>query len=669
MTDLSRTLGDSVVTLKDIEKYDTFMVKGSKLVPIAKWLVSSETMRMHGKIVDSPIELKGSEEESKEFRCTTGSVDLSDELEDDRQDKIIVFNIKFSEEIWKHSMDNFTLMGLYDLLLAFQIFDVPLTAAMQRKIAFNYLSEAKERGQQDWDKINSFDISVFEDCAFLCSTGVLDMISKGSCLSKLDSYFTGRKEVNKDIDPERIRKFLTNMKNFPKFESIIDAATFAKMLEICFDMEYWYLFSELYCTVICIPGSCYIFDLGVAKVYSRWMNKYRIQGEDRYIKTLEIKEDKKMAEEGYFALPPSAKGRAINPKFEQFKLNDRTHETFQHMAVKYCYIEEVLNMYSPLKKGMMPKESETCPRIELDPVYNFLCPCYMVPIRKHSSCSVDACDDNRCHCRSKILPLDEIKKRLNSFVGGYLQDLDLSKSAITGSAMTVCPFMIGHENVLGFEKYIDTLYGKTLTKLMSGDFRTLILNPSSDSKARISHEANDSSKFSISRNEHTASFVEIPGTDVDILVNVADTKEFSQIAKKHINVIQSKYPQVQVKEITTHSGALKYKVQFPKHEQRDVEIYQASVGNIASYHMGCVRAYYSSMHGKECVSCFPSYLMTIITRLTPDVRFVPGSKPVKQITGKYAIRGFMPQGELPREFSIHSKCSLIIMDIAIIEIL
>lgn len=641
----TRTLGEAPITLSDIENYDTFILKDGKLISIAKWVVKGEVMRMHGKIIDaknpSPITYSS-------FIVDSQSESKNDEESlDDAGEKIIVFDVKITEEIWKSTIDDFTLTGLYDLLLAFQVFDIELSPAVQRKIAFNYLADAKERGERDWNMINKFDISVFEDCAFLCGTGILDMISKNSCMDKLDTYFSGRKDIAAKIDPERIKKFLTGIKDFPKFESIIDVHTFAKMLEICFDMKYYYLFSEIYCSIICVPGSTYIFDLEVAKVYSRWVDKFRVQGDDRYVKQA-TQEDKKVIsntvsefgpDNPFPSLPQPAKDRKFDPKFVEFKLNDRSHEMFQHMAVKFVYIAEVLNMY----KG-------NCERIELDPTYNFLCPCYMVPIRKHKTCSINSCDDNKCHCHSIILSINEIKKRLNTFMGGYLQDLDLSKSAITGSAMAVCPFKTSHEHALEFEQHINLFYGKTLTKADSGDFHRL-LNEYRSTKTYSAFYSEENKKgFSIGSGSERTRFEEISGTDVDILVNTDDLKEFDQIANKHIAVIQSKYPQVQIKKITVHNGSHKYKVLFPDHEQRDVEIYYTNVDKIVSYHLGCVRAYYSTMHGKEMVTCFPSYLMTIMTKLTPDIRFVPGSKPIKSITSKYELRGFFVEGTIHRRF-------------------
>ena len=619
----SRTLADKLITDDDIKMYDTFILKDDELVPIPKWMVSSNIMKSHGKIVDNPKKLNKEIKQAESERMGSermGSERMGSErtgLDEncDTDDKIIVFTAKISAEIWNTTFDNFTLSGLHDLLIAFQIFDIKLSAALQRKIAFNYLAEAKERGEVCWNTINSFDISVFEDCAFLCGTGILDMISKDMNTERLDSYFVSRRNEDQKIDPERVKKFLIQIKNFPKFESIIDVKTFVAMLEICFEMEYYYLFSEIYCTIISVPGSTYIFNAEVATIYNKWMNRFRVSGKDKLIEV-------KVEDTGYTQ-------RSTNPKKLEFDKNERVHETFQHMAIKYTYIAEILNMYT-----------HKIEKITLDPVYNFFCPCYMSPIRKHTTTTIDACDEWSCSCKSKILPIDKIKERLNEFVGGYLQDLDLSKSAITGSAMAICPIVTELEQRKGFSRTLTELYGTTSTKLESGNFAELIHKYHDNSSEQFDIKETESEIVVLDRLEQKyTKFKIISGTDVDILVNTKDTKEFDNIAKKHIDVIQKRFPQVIVKEITTHNGNHKYKLYFPKHEQRDVEIYQSDVDTIATYHMGCVRAYYSTIHGSEQLTCYPSYMITMFTGKSPDVRFVPGSKPINMITKKYSLRG------------------------------
>ena len=654
--DLTRQLGDKVITDAEIDKFDTFIVKDKKLIKIPKWIVKSEPMKHHGKIISKSMHLIIEENNERLlFINNNGSLNSSSLDDTESGDQIIVFDVKLSEEIWKTSLDNFTLEGLHDLLTAFQIFDIKLTAATQRKIAFNYLAEARERGENDWNIINNFDIGIFEECAFLCGTGILDMVSKDTQLTKLDSYFAGRKpNYDQKVDLERIKTFLTKIKEFPKFEPIIDSDTFVRMLTLCMDMEYYYLFSEIYCTVISTPGSTFIFNLEVAKIYSKWVNTFRMDANIKYITVKDQGDEKQCLVE--------------NPRHEEYRKNDRAHETFQHMAVKYSYILEILCMYK-----------KSCEKIELTPDLNFLCPCYMVPIRKHKTPGINSCDYYKCSCKSIILPIDEIKKRLNIFIGGYLNDLDLSKSAITGSAMTACPIITKYETrCKNFEEFIDIFYGKTTTIPEFPDFNRFLSNyyefyQEGDEKNNQIKEG----KLLVARQ----SFKITGGTDVDILVNTNDIKEFDMIAEKHINVIRKHYPQVMIKQIVVHSGGHKYKVQFPNHEQRDVEIYMASVDNIVSYHLGCVRAYYSSIHENRSefirsnasgamissrnqeldesslsrgrLTCFPSYLMTMISRKSPDIRFVPGSKSIEAIMKKYELRGIETLNDKALRFMDH----------------
>ena len=613
--ELTRVLSDKSITDDDIKNHDTYITKycgeSLELVPIAKWIVSSDVMKNHGKFCNRSILKKYS-------KIVTQPIDApKHETLDDADEplkKIIVFNAIISENVWNSINDKSTLNGLHELLTTFQIFDISLTPATQKKIASNYLEDIKERGKEDWEKINEFDISVIDDCAFLCNSSAIDLISKNNLsIERLDSYFARRAQNASDvkIDSERMKNFVLGLGNIPKFESVISADKFAEMLDICIEMQYYYLFSEIYCTIISTPGSTYIFDIRVAQVYNKWLNKFR-------------------------------------SREDEFKKNDRAHETFQYMAVRYTYLSEIMEMYKMPGKGKLDEKNNSVNSIDIDESLNFLCPCYMTPVNPAKFHRESLCDDMKCHCRVKILPLNKIKERINIFIGGYLADLDLTKSVITGSAMTACIFELESMHDLqkygfDFNDYINILYGKTQTtydkdKYSDHEIYSMFSKYREDPKIFSVESKLD--MIDIQYGDQKKTFKTISGTDVDIMVNTDDVGEFDKIAQNHINAIRKKYPQVVEKKITTHNGNHKYKVFFPNFEQRNVEIYMSNVDRIASYHLGCVRAYFSSIHGTEKVSCFPSYLMTMFTGKSPDLRFVPGSKTFDNILGKYRMRGF-----------------------------
>ena len=603
--ELTRVLSDKPITDDDIKNHDTYITKYNgksfNLVPIAKWIVSSNVMKNHGKFCDRSIL------EKYELYC-----DNSDNYELDKSgsldillfenNKIIVFAVVISENIWSGISDKYTIEKLYDLLKTFQIFDIKLTKQIQKKIAYNYLLEIKEEGENRWNKINSFDISILADCSQLFRKQSTEILSKeliSKTMEYIRNYFAKGIRNDEKIDIERINKLVHNYKNIPRYESIIDLSVFIDMLRICFHNEYYYLFSEIYCTIISIPGSAYIFDINVAKIYSEWVEKF-------------------------------------SQKNPNIKKTYRIHEAFQYMAVKNLFIDEVLNMCTG-----------TCQKLELSPELNFCCPCYMLPFTRGCSSIMDSCDDHKCRCKTRILQLDEIKERLNIFVGGYLNDLDLSKSAITGSAMACCPFISEIERrYSNFCEFTDTLYSKTRTcntPISASDLRDLVYfkyinkrDPPSTIKNKrlIFDEMKQYSKL-------CEKSVEImSGTDIDIMVNIDDIKEFDEIAQKHINVIRKKYPQINVIKKETSGKFPKYRIMFPNFEQRNVEIYASNVTIIATHHYGCVRAYYSKIYGTEQLSYYPSYLMTIFTNVTPDIRFNAGKISHESIIEKYNLRGF-----------------------------
>lgn len=226
---------------------------------------------------------------------------------------------------------------------------------------------------------------------------------------------------------------------------------------------------------------------------------------------------------------------------------------------------------------------------------------------------------------------NDARKKLKYYVGDYFDELDLTRSFITGSAISACLINV-NESVLGNlqtrENMIDILYPITLTS-MDENHRHLLKNENI-------HLWNIRA-ISPSEGIATKSGINVPfgikeGSDVDIAVdNTVTDDEYRQIAASHFAVIQKYYPDIIMKEYAKPKGDWNYVIYTENLNLlpvfRRIEIYRSSFRNICSHHVGAVRGCYTSRWSEDPKFYITaSALWTSMTGKTPNYHYFAGKK-------------------------------------------
>ena len=217
---------------------------------------------------------------------------------------------------------------------------------------------------------------------------------------------------------------------------------------------------------------------------------------------------------------------------------------------------------------------------------------------------------------------------LNGYVGGVLEELDLSKTYITGSAIACA---LGYQSSK-CDPNIKVLYPNYYIS-------------ASEEKGKIRVE--DTGEVFKGKNNigHIT-----PGADIDMMVcSKVDDKEFDAIAEKHFQVFKAVWRECTMNKIIKKNGynyhitsdAADFKRGF-----REVEIYRGSLNHIASHHVPPVRGWFhrdgsnkedkgqlyleaSALHCQMVRGSYSSYHYFAGTKSTPT-----------DVIAKYERRGY-----------------------------
>ena len=266
---------------------------------------------------------------------------------------------------------------------------------------------------------------------------------------------------------------------------------------------------------------------------------------------------------------------------------------------------------------------------------------------------------------------------LRYYVGDYLDELDLSKSFITGSAITASIFnrqtshffngknvnVVNHMMDFKNPDYeynkklvIDLLYPKINTIMSDDDKRTILDNNYINWKIKVIR--NENGKVDINNMKgkaklgHKSIYFDIKsGADVDIGIDTEDDIEYENIVYKHYNIIKKYYPYnengqsiIKIRQIAVKNG-WNYSIYTDNAKYipifRTVELYKSNLRNICTHHMSCVRGCYTSVYGERQFLYTASCLYSMLTYKSPNVYYFLGIKSTPQgILNKYHQRGF-----------------------------
>lgn len=240
-------------------------------------------------------------------------------------------------------------------------------------------------------------------------------------------------------------------------------------------------------------------------------------------------------------------------------------------------------------------------------------------------------DESHMKIIEKTVPIDEAHDRLLYYVGDYLQDLDMSRSFITGSAITACLIKTSVDRKINsWEERIDILYPKILT-----EFQPKVLEILRNENITLWNiQAISENKGVMIKGQQSHSFTIKSGSDVDIAVdNTVSDEEYHRTAQGHYDVIKRYYPYVKLRQYTKPKGDCNYVIYTddPRYIPvfRTVEIYRSSFRNICSHHVGAVRGCYTSLWSPENTPMFyltASAMWTSAHNSTPNYHYFAGRK-------------------------------------------
>lgn len=241
---------------------------------------------------------------------------------------------------------------------------------------------------------------------------------------------------------------------------------------------------------------------------------------------------------------------------------------------------------------------------------------------------------------------------LQLFVGDYLQDLDLSQTVITGSAVTAAVYNpYGHNVQRHHLKFVPTNPSELQSIDPKSNLRLELAFPAyltlpegpPNPPLEIAYlepkwTAISEDKVQITLGDYKATLKYAPGSDVDLAV--LNHKNFDSIAQAHIKVIQKHYPQMRAEIVEKKAGSRMYQLTDPEHKARPVQIYKSSLKHIITHHTGPVRGYISrDTFGEPKFHLTASAIRSYITKSVEDYYYFAGRSPI-DILSKLYLRGF-----------------------------
>jgi hypothetical protein len=235
---------------------------------------------------------------------------------------------------------------------------------------------------------------------------------------------------------------------------------------------------------------------------------------------------------------------------------------------------------------------------------------------------------------------ERARELLGYYIGFPVEEFDLSRSMITGSAMSAC--LMSRSPSSSPEQTIDVLYPPVITVVSEQD------------QIRLRENLGNWDIRALSRDQgiatcagQTIEFTIKSGSDVDIAVDDTVTDdEFEAIAHNHLAVVRRVYPTAQLSRYDKPKGDWNYLIYIDEPDLRpvfrEIEIYRSNLRNICSHHVGSVRGCYTAMWSEEPrFYITTSALWTYANGMTPNYHYFAGRKSNPQdVIIKNMQRGF-----------------------------
>jgi hypothetical protein len=249
---------------------------------------------------------------------------------------------------------------------------------------------------------------------------------------------------------------------------------------------------------------------------------------------------------------------------------------------------------------------------------------------------------------------------LDTYVGGYLADLDLSQSYITGSAAMSSALRPAawarHPNHASFLRswypalYTDAARPAELAREIARHDTPPVAAFTDATSAMLWWPDKSSQRPDIPTDAWA--FSVRPGTDVDIAIDAGD--DFDAVAHRHFAAIARAFPDARLVRAERPAGHM-WRVEVPDARRarargfREVEMYPAGWAHICTHHVPMVRlAYTAAGGGPPQFRLTATCLLAALTRTTCDYQYFASRKTTPQdIIQKYATRGYPPSRDVP----------------------
>ena len=270
---------------------------------------------------------------------------------------------------------------------------------------------------------------------------------------------------------------------------------------------------------------------------------------------------------------------------------------------------------------------------------------------------------------------EEFVDRLRDFVGTYLDDFDLSRSAFTGSAIAAAAIVTNKRNPHGsVQSHFASHYPREYTRVHPRDFRALkalVRATATDLRNRnnpvLRFDNNgDGTGVVVGPQGTSVPFTYVPGADVDIIIDTDSWDEFDAIAIRHYETIRRHYPDAVLTRdyyvaaaddaaaaaaaddaaaaaAADDSAAARYKWRVSGPSMRSVEMYRTPISTFITHHVGMVRGCYTSAiyGGAPQLVVTASFITTMANLSTPNYRYFASRKSTPfSIVKKWVHRGF-----------------------------
>jgi hypothetical protein len=254
----------------------------------------------------------------------------------------------------------------------------------------------------------------------------------------------------------------------------------------------------------------------------------------------------------------------------------------------------------------------------------------------------------RLGCPNVPLTEAQARGRLDAFVGGYLSDLDLRETHVTGSALSAALLVTGLERrAFGgrYHAYLKSHYPTKLTR--PDDYAAYRQHAAKFHDASWRYDAAQAEIVLHSPHAPQVRLAVRSGSDVDLAVVVPTRARFVEWVERHAETVRAHYPGV---ECTLDGVRDRAQLTHPVDPTfRTVELYRVdSELHYTTHHVAMVRAVYTR-HGFQTRA--PSFLYSAAHLKTPFYSIFASKKAENaphEIIAKYCSRGFLLDSRTPR---------------------